>query len=247
GENHVMPVAYTSNDSVFQIAAHEDPEIFGLDRLLTLCRLVFEQTSKMNVGRVIARPFVGSSVDGFERTGNRRDFAIAPPEPTLLDRAKKAGRNVIAIGKIADIYAQSGVTDIRKASGNEALTQATLTAMDDAQDGDLVFTNFVDFDMLYGHRRDVPGYAAALETFDKRLPELMAKLRNGDLMVLTADHGCDPSWHGTDHTREQVPVLAYRPDHAGEFIGQRDSFADIGASVAAHLGLPIGPHGKSFL
>lgn len=250
GAEHVQsgqPIFYTSNDSVFQIAAHEDPEIFGLERLLDLCRLVFEHTSKMNVGRVIARPFIGNTVEGFERTGNRRDFAIAPPEPTLLDRAKQAGRNVIAVGKIADIYAQSGVTDVRKASGNHALTQTTLAAMDDAQDGDLVFTNFVDFDMLYGHRRDVPGYAAALERFDQRLPELMGKLRDGDLMILTADHGCDPSWHGTDHTREQVPVLAYRPGHDGAFIGERNSFADIGASVATHLGLPTGPHGKSFL
>ncbi|MEO0635200.1 MAG: phosphopentomutase [Pseudomonadota bacterium] len=250
GAQHVktgQPIFYTSNDSVFQIAAHEDPDIFGLDRLLDLCQTVFRHTSKLNVGRVIARPFVGDAEMGFDRTGNRRDFAIAPPEDTLLDRAKAAGRQVIAVGKIADIYAQSGVTDVRKASGNEALTDTTLKAMDDAQDGDLVFTNFVDFDMLYGHRRDVSGYAAALEAFDARLPELMAKLRDDDLMVLTADHGCDPSWHGTDHTREQVPVLAYRPGIRGGFIGQRDSFADIGASVAQHLGLPTGPHGRSFL
>ncbi|MEM1364128.1 MAG: phosphopentomutase [Pseudomonadota bacterium] len=250
GDEHVRsgkPIFYTSNDSVLQIAAHEDPDIFGLERLLELCQIAFRHTAPLNIGRVIARPFTGTAEAGYERTGNRKDFAVAPPEPTFLDRAKEAGRQVIAVGKIADIYAQSGVTDVRKASGNDALTDATLQAMEDAGDGDLVFTNFVDFDMLYGHRRDVPGYAAALEAFDARLPELMAKLRDGDLMVLTADHGCDPSWHGTDHTREQVPVLAYRPGHDGGFIGRRDSFADVGASVATHLNLPTGPHGTSFL
>jgi phosphopentomutase len=248
GEEHVRtlrPIFYSSADSVVQIAAHE--EHFGLDRLYRLCRITFECALPYRIGRVIARPFTGSSKEDFQRTGNRRDFSVNPPEPTLLDRLKAEGRSVIAVGKIADIFAHNGVTDERKANGNEALFDTTLKAMDDACDGDLVFTNFVDFDTLYGHRRDVPGYAAALEHFDRRLPELLAKLRAGDLMILTADHGCDPTWRGTEHTRERVPVLACGPGIGAGSIGIRDSFSDIGASVAAHLGIAPGPHGKSFL
>ena len=236
------PILYTSADSVLQIAAHE--EAFGLERLYRLCEIARRHVDALNIGRVIARPFVGPP---FERTGNRRDYAVTPPEPTLLDRAKRDGRSVIAVGKIADIYAHSGPTDVRKASGNDALTDATLGAMADAGDGDLVMTNFVDFDMLYGHRRDVAGYARALEAFDRRLPELTAAMREGDLMILTADHGCDPSWIGTDHTREQVFALATGPGVAPGYKGQRDTFADIGETVAAHLGLAPGPHGRSFL
>jgi phosphopentomutase len=158
-----------------------------------------------------------------------------------------AGRQVIAVGKIADIFAHKGVTDVRKANGNDALFDATLTAMDDAGDGGLVFTNFVDFDMLYGHRRDVAGYAAALEHFDRRLPEIMSRMREDDLMILTADHGCDPTWIGTEHTRERVPVLAFGPRIRTGSIGVRPSFSDIGESVAAHLGIAPGAHGESFL
>jgi phosphopentomutase len=248
GEEHIRtgcPIFYSSADSVVQIAAHE--EIFGLQRLYDLCRITFECALPYQIGRIIARPFTGSSKADFQRTGNRKDFSINPPEPTLLDRLKVAGRQVIAVGKIADIFAHNGVTDERKANGNEALFDATLKAMDDAGDGDLVFTNFVDFDMLYGHRRDVPGYAAALEHFDRRLPELLAKLREGDLMILTADHGCDPTWRGTEHTRERVPVLAAGPGIGSGSIGVRTTFSDIGESVAAHLGIAPGQHGKSFL
>ena len=216
-------------------------------RLYDLCQITFECALPYRIGRIIARPFTGGSKETFERTGNRKDFSIDPPEPTLLDRLKTAGRNVIAVGKIADIFAHNGVTDERKANGNEALTDATLKAMDDAGDGDLVFTNFVDFDMLYGHRRDVPGYAAALEHFDRRLPELIAKMREDDLMILTADHGCDPTWRGTEHTRERVPVLAFGPGIGTGSIGVRSTFSDIGESVAAHLGIAAGPYGKSFL
>ena len=249
GVEHIesgRPIFYTSADSVVQIAAHE--EAFGLDRLLDLCRAARERLDELglNVGRVIARPFVGEP-GSFERTGNRRDFAVPPPEPTLLDRAKTAGRATICVGKIADIYAHSGVTDERKASGNEALTDATLRAMDDAGEGDLVVTNFVDFDMLYGHRRDVPGYAAALEAFDRRLPELEAKLRPGDMMVLTADHGCDPTWPGTDHTRERVPVLISGPSLGAGKMRAAETFADIGETLAAHLGLEPGRHGARLL
>lgn len=248
GEEHVRtgcPIFYSSADSVVQVAAHE--EHFGLERLYDLCRVTFDCALPYRIGRVIARPFTGSSKENFQRTGNRKDFSVDPPEPTLLDRLKGAGRKVIAVGKIADIFAHKGVTDERKANGNDALFNATLKAMDDAGPGDLVFTNFVDFDMLYGHRRDVPGYAAALEHFDRRLPELLGKLQKGDLMILTADHGCDPTWRGTEHTRERVPVLACGPGISAGSLGIRPSFSDIGESIAAHLGLAPGLHGKSFL
>ncbi len=248
GEEHVTsgkPICYTSADSVLQIAAHEDA--FGLDRLFEICEIAYELVQPYNIGRVIARPFIGQNASDFTRTGNRRDYSIPPPEPTLLDRLKDAGRQVIAIGKIADIYAHCGPTDVRKANGNEALFDATLKAMDDAGDGDLVFTNFVDFDMLYGHRRDIPGYASALESFDNRLPQLIEQLRPGDLMILTADHGCDPSWPGSEHTREQVPVLVFGPDLDSGSAGSLHTFADIGESIAKYLGIRAGPYGKSFL
>jgi phosphopentomutase len=239
------PICYTSVDSVFQIAAHETH--FGLDRLYRVCEIAFRITSPLRIGRVIARPFVGETAQTFKRTGNRRDFAIPPPEPTLLDRAKEAGRGVFAVGKISDIFAGSGVTHKLKATGNMKLFEATLDAMGMAGDGALIFTNFVDFDQEYGHRRDVPGYAAALEAFDARLPELIAKLRDDDLLILTADHGNDPSWAGTDHTREQVPILVFSPSLSKGEVGIRQSFADIGASAARWLGLSEGPHGRSFL
>lgn len=186
-------------------------------------------------------------VSSFERTGNRRDFAIPPPEPTLLDRLKDAGRQVYAIGKISDIYAGHGITHKIKASGNMTLFDKTLEAMEMTHDGGLIFTNFVDFDQDFGHRRDVPGYANALEQFDRRLPELIAKMRDDDLLVITADHGNDPSWTGTDHTREQVPVLCYAPSLKGRAIGLRPTFADIGQSIGQWLGVELGPHGTSFL
>ncbi len=239
------PICYTSADSVFQIAAHETH--FGLDRLYKLCETAFELTAPLNIGRVIARPFVGETAETFKRTGNRRDFAIAPPEPTLLDRAKAAGRQVYAIGKISDIYAGHGVTHKIKATGNMALFDRTIEAMEMAADGAFVMTNFVDFDQDFGHRRDVPGYAQALEAFDQRLPELISELRQDDLLILTADHGNDPTWRGTDHTREQVPILCFSRDFPSGTIGIRTTFADIGESIARWLGLAPGRHGKSFL
>jgi phosphopentomutase len=248
GEEHLAtgkPIFYTSSDSVMQIAAHE--EAFGLERLYSLCEIARRRLDGYNIGRVIARPFTGTAKDNFERTGNRRDYSVLPPEPTLLDRLKAAGRQVIGIGKISDIYAHQGVTSVRKANGNMALFETTLAAMDDAGHGDLVFTNFVDFDMLFGHRRDVAGYAHALEEFDRRLAQAIARMRTGDIMILTADHGCDPTWRGTDHTRERVPVLVCGPDVAPGTIGIRPTFADIGESVAAHLGIDAGPYGTSFL
>ena len=248
GEEHIRsgkPICYTSADSVFQIAAHETH--FGLDRLYEVCQIAFELTAPMKIGRVIARPFVGETVGTFKRTGNRRDFAISPPEPTLLDRLKAAGRQVFAIGKISDIYAGHGVTHKIKASGNMVLFDKTLEALDMAEDGALVMTNFVDFDQEYGHRRDVPGYAEALMAFDRRLPELIAKMRPDDLLVLTADHGNDPTWRGTDHTREQVPILLFSPGLSAGSVGLRPTFADIGESVAHWLGIEPGHHGRSFL
>jgi phosphopentomutase len=239
------PICYTSIDSVFQIAAHETH--FGLDRLYALCETAFALTEPLKIGRVIARPFVGETAATFKRTGNRRDFAIAPPEPTLLDRAKDAGRQVYAIGKISDIYAAHGVTHKMKATGNMALFDRTLEAMEMAADGAFIMTNFVDFDQEYGHRRDVPGYAQALEAFDARLPELISKLRPTDLVILTADHGNDPTWRGSDHTREQVPIMAFSPGLTAGTLGIRHTFADIGESIARWLGLAPGPHGKSFL
>jgi len=239
------PICYTSADSVFQVAAHETA--FGLERLYRVCEIARRLVDPLNIGRVIARPFVGTPEAGFERTANRRDLAVAPPGPTLLDAAVAGGRRVFGVGKIADIFAHRGVTDIRKADGNEALFGATLAALAEAGPGDLVFTNLVDFDQIHGHRRDPAGYAAALEAFDRRLPELERRLRPGDLCILTADHGCDPTWPGTDHTREQVPVLAFGPGLRPRAVGRRATYADTGASLAAHLGLaPLGA-GRSFL
>lgn len=248
GEEHVRtkkPICYTSADSVFQIAAHETH--FGLDRLHALCEICRELVDPLNIGRVIARPFLGDDAESFVRTANRRDYSVPPPEPTLLDIAKDAGREVIAVGKIADIFAHRGMTRSVKAAGNETLFDAAMAEVASAADGALVFVNFVDFDMLYGHRRDVAGYAAALEAFDRRLPELNAALRDGDLVLLTADHGCDPTWPGTDHTREFVPVIGFGPGLSAKALGRRGTFADIGASIADWLRLPAPAHGTSFL
>ncbi len=244
GEEHIAsgkPICYTSSDSVFQIAAHEAH--FGLQQLYDLCELVFEFTAPMNIGRVIARPFTGENAAEFVRTGNRRDFSINPPHPTLLERVSKAGREMIAIGKISDIYAHIGPTKTVKANGNDALGAATLKEAEALPDGGFLMTNFVDFDMLFGHRRDVVGYANALEKFDRWLPEFMAKMRKGDLLILTADHGCDPTWSGTDHTREQVPVLIYGSDVKSGSAGSRQTFADIGETIAKYLDLAPGLHG----
>lgn len=242
-----LPIFYTSNDSVLQIAAHE--QSFGLERLYEVCEAARELLYELNIGRVIARPFLGDAPDNFVRTGNRKDYSVLPPEPTLLDRVRLANHQVIAVGKIGDIFAHQGISEVRKANGNEAIADATLGAMADAADGDLVFSNFVDFDQLFGHRRNVPGYAAALENFDRRLPELLDQLEDGDLMIITADHGCDPTWRGTDHTRERVPIIGVLKDRAAKAgsIGVRSTFADIGETIAAHLGLSAGPHGTSFL
>ncbi|UIN33274.1 phosphopentomutase [Methylobacterium oryzae] len=239
------PICYTSADSVFQIAAHE--EAFGLERLYDLCRVARRLCDPYRVCRVIARPFVGSPEAGFRRTGNRKDLAVAPPGRTLLDRAEAAGRAVVSVGKIGDIFAHRATGREIRPGPNAACVTAGLDALATLPEGGLIFVNLVDFDTEHGHRRDVPGYAAELEAFDARIPEILAALAPGDLAVITADHGNDPTWTGTDHTREQVPVLAFGPGVAGRPIGRRETFADIGATVAAHLGLAWDGAGTPFL
>jgi phosphopentomutase len=246
GEEHQKtgkPIVYTSADSVFQIAAHE--ETFGLQRLYDLCEITRQLVDEYNIGRVIARPFIG--IPGhYRRTGNRHDYATPPPFPTLLDVLVNSGGQVIAIGKVADIYANQGITKTVKADGNKALFTAFIEEAKIASDNSLTFVNLVDFDMLYGHRRDVVGYANALEELDTWLPIFEKELVQGDMVVITADHGCDPTCPGSDHTREYVPVIAFGPAIVPGAIGERDTFADIGQSIAKHLGLPALKYGKAF-
>lgn len=247
GEEHQKtgkPIVYTSADSVFQIAAHE--ESFGLERLYELCLIARELVNEYNVGRVIARPFKGTP-GHYMRTGNRSDYSVPPPEPTLLDKIVKSGHDVISIGKVSDIYAHHGISKSVKGDGNMALFDALLKEAAIAPEGSLVFVNLVDFDMLYGHRRDVIGYAKALEDFDKRLPEFEKIMRPGDLAVITADHGCDPTRPGSDHTREHIPVLAFGPGVKAGPIGIRKTFSDIGQTLAKHLGLAALKCGEAFL
>jgi phosphopentomutase len=235
------PICYTSADSVFQIAAHE--EWFGLERLIALCRTLAPMLHARRVGRVIARPFTGTCGD-FHRTANRRDFAIAPPAPTLLDRAAAEGRATYAVGKIGDIFSMHGIGRLHKGKSDADLFEHLVTLGRTAEPGSLTFANFVEFDTLYGHPRDVSGYARALEWFDAALPRFLATLRPGDLALFTADHGNDPTWTGTEHTRERVPVVGH--GLGARAVGIR-RFSDIGASVAAHLGLAPGGAGESFL
>jgi phosphopentomutase len=238
GNDHITsgkPICYTSADSVFQMAAHESA--FGLERLYDVCAVARRLVDPLRIGRVIARPFVGSSAEGFVRTGNRRDYSVPPPHPTVLDRATEAGRYVLTVGKIADIFAHCGTGHVLKANGNAALFDRTLEGMNALPDGGLLFANFIDFDTIHGHRRDPAGYAAALEDFDARIPALREMMRTDDLVVITADHGCDPTWRGTDHTREQVPVLLFGPSIGPGSVGHRETFADVGAAISAHLGL----------
>ncbi|WP_299018812.1 phosphopentomutase [uncultured Photobacterium sp.] len=249
GEEHMKtgkPIFYTSADSVFQIACHE--ETYGLDNLMELCQIVREELEDYNIGRVIARPFIGAGKGQFERTGNRRDLSIEPPAATVLQKlVDEKGGDVVSIGKISDIYAGCGITKKVKATGIPALFEATLEQIKEAGDNTIVFTNFVDFDSAYGHRRDVAGYAAALEYFDKRLPEILELLQEDDVLLLTADHGCDPTWEGTDHTREHIPVLVTGPKVKAGSLGRRETFADIGQSLAEYFGTSDMEYGKSFL
>lgn len=252
GVEHIetgKPIVYTSADSVFQIAVHE--QFFGLKNLYRLCEITRELLDDYcgdnPIGRVIARPFVGNHAGDFKRTGNRRDYSVPPPAPTVLERLKEDGGEVIAVGKIADIFAHCGISKTIKADGNAALTEATLDAVDVAGERSLVMTNLVDFDMIHGHRRDPEGYANALEQFDRNLPYLIEKMKADDLILLTADHGCDPTFAGSDHTREHVPVLARGAGLEPGSIGERETFADIGQTLAAFFGLDSLPDGESFL
>ena len=247
GEEHVRtgkPILYTSADSVLQIAAHE--EVFGLQRLYDLCLIARRLVDPLGIGRVIARPFVGSAAADFVRTGNRRDYAVPPPAPTLLQIAADAGRQVLTVGKIGDIFAHIGTGEEVKANGNAAIGAATLTALHRLADGGLLMANFIDFDSLYGHRRDPEGYGRALVAFDAWLPDLRGRLKPDDLVIVTADHGCDPTYPGSDHTREHVPILAFGPGLSAGPVGGRETFADIAATISAHLGLPAPGAGRRF-
>ena len=246
GEEHMRtgkPIFYTSADSVFQIACHE--ETYGLDNLYDLCKIVREELDGYNIGRVIARPFVGNKPGEFQRTGNRKDLAVEPPSDTVLKKlVDEKNGHVVSVGKIADIYAHVGITKKVKATGIDALFDATLAEMKQAGDNTIVFTNFVDFDSSYGHRRDVAGYAAALELFDRRLPEMLSLVGEDDILILTADHGCDPTWQGTDHTREHIPVLVFGPKVKPGSLGLRETFADIGQTLAGYFGTTPMDFGK---
>ncbi len=252
GEQHIktgLPICYTSADSVFQIAAHE--EYFGLDNLYKYCETVRECLDDYNIGRVIARPFVGSvtekGTNNFTRTGNRRDYSVLPPAPTVLDKLTQAGGTVISIGKIADIFAHQGISIKTKATGIDALVDATIEHIKTAADNSLIFTNLVNFDQDYGHRRDPVGFAQALQSFDARLPEIYQQMTNDDVLFLIADHGCDPTWPGNDHTREFVPVLAYHHLVQSVELGQRSTFADLGQTLAELFNIDAMQYGTSFL
>ncbi len=248
GEQHIqtgLPICYTSADSVFQVAAHE--EHFGLDNLYRYCETVRGLLDEYNIGRVIARPFIGDNAQNFERTGNRRDFSVLPPAKTVLDKLVSAGGEVISVGKISDIFAHQGISQATKATGIEALLNATLDHISSAPNNSLIFTNLVNFDQDFGHRRDPIGYAQALEAFDVRIPDIINEMHLDDLLFLTADHGCDPTWHGSDHTREYVPVLAYHHNIDSINLGERQSFADLGQTIAELFKLEPMAYGKSFL
>ncbi|MRI31402.1 phosphopentomutase [Endozoicomonas sp. OPT23] len=248
GEEHMktgMPIVYTSADSVFQIACHE--ETFGLERLLDVCKIAREILEPYNIGRVIARPFVGDDAGDFQRTGNRRDFSVLPPAPTLLDKLVENGGEMVSVGKIADIFAHQGVTKKLKATGIPALFETTMQALESAGDNSMIFTNFVDFDSSFGHRRDVAGYAKALEELDAMMPRLLNAMGEDDVLIISADHGCDPTWPGTDHTREHIPVIVYGKKVKAGSLGERETFADIGQSLATYFGLKPMDYGTSFL
>jgi len=248
GEEHIksgLPICYTSADSVFQVAAHE--EHFGLDNLYKYCETVRVELEGLNIGRVIARPFLGKSSDSFSRTGNRRDYSVLPPSPTVLDKISNAGTHVVSVGKIADIFAHQGIDEKTKATGLDALLDATINHINTVQDNALIFTNLVNFDQDFGHRRNPVGYAQELEAFDARLPEVLGAIKDDDILFLTADHGCDPTWPGSDHTREYVPILAYHHHISSVNLGERKTFADLGQTIAELFRVEKMDYGTSFL
>lgn len=236
GEEHRrtgLPIVYTSADPVFQIAAHED--VVPLEKLYQWCKAAYEIAIPAGLSRVIARPFVGEH-PSFERTANRKDFAFPPPQPTALDALQDAGVEVTAVGKIGDIYASQGISEAIKTKSNDHGVEVTIECLGDREG--LIFTNLVDFDAKYGHRRDPQGYGEALMRFDEQLPSICEAMRDGDVLIITADHGNDPTYRGTDHTREYVPLLVWEKGAGpvGRPLGTRATFADIGASIAEHFG-----------
>ena len=244
GEEHIhsgLPICYTSADSVFQIAAHE--EHFGLERLYKLCEVAKRLVDPLNITRVIARPFTGNTKDGFIRTSNRKDITTPPNDVTLLDHIIDGNGKVVSVGKIGDIFSNQGVSYTVKAPNNMGLVDQLLSEMQKVDEG-LIFVNLVDFDTNFGHRRDVPGYALALEEFDKRIPEIESSLQDKDLVLITADHGCDPTWPGSDHTREHVPVVFYGKPVKKNNLGKRDTFSDMGQTIAHHLQIKPLANGK---
>lgn len=249
GEEHMRtgyPIVYTSADSVFQIACHED--VIPLERLYELCQIARDmlQGKDLGVGRVIARPFIGEKRGAFKRTGARRDFSLIPPR-TMCDVLSDAGLTVYGVGKIEDIFCNKGITRSNHASGNPACIKAMYEAMDEDFDG-LLFVNLVDYDMLYGHRNDPQGYSDALEAFDKELPTIIGNMNHEDMLIITADHGCDPTYPGTDHTREYVPLLVYGKDFkACADLNTRKSFADVSATILEYFEQDEELSGQSFL
>ena len=249
GEEHLRtgyPIVYTSSDSVFQIAVNTD--MIPLERLYEMCEIARAQLKgKHGVGRVIARPFTGNKAGAFVRTPHRRDFSLEPTGETILDVMKKNGLDVLGVGKIEDIFAHKGLTQTVHSAGNPACIDTTLELMKRPFNG-LCYVNLVDFDSTYGHRRDVQGYADALEYFDRKLPEMMALMNDEDLLMITADHGCDPTYKGTDHTREYVPIVCWsRALNTGVDLGDRSTYADMAATIAEYFGLPERFGAKSFL
>ena len=247
GEEHIrsnQPICYTSADSCFQIAAHE--KYFGLERLYQVCEIAYKYVQAYRIGRVIARPFIGERSGEFTRTTNRKDYVAQPFGKTLLDCLKEQGKHVYAIGAINDIFAHRGITNPIHAAELPHLWDATIKAMQEAPEDSLIFTNFEDFDMLYGHRRNPQGYAQALEYFDSRLPDILPHLRENDVCFITADHGNDPTFKGTDHTREQVPILCFGKNITPQDLGQRATYADLGQTVADYLQIAPLTFGTSF-
>lgn len=248
GDEHIRTgdlIVYTSADSVFQIAAHED--VVPVEQLYEYCRIARDiLQGEHGVGRVIARPFVGADGD-FTRTSRRHDFSILPPSTTMLDQLEAHGKAVIAVGKIKDIFAGKGITEAVYTGSNAEGIEKTLEYLDKDFEG-LCFINLVDFDMLYGHRRDIDGYAGALSDFDRKLPEIMGKMREGDILMITADHGCDPAYTATtDHTREYTPFIMYGAGITPANLGTRRTFADIGATVLDYFGIRPEFAGESML
>lgn len=251
GEHHMLTndmIVYTSADSVLQIAAHE--ETFGLDNLIRVCEIARDITMKpeWKLGRVIARPFVGAKVGEFKRTSNRKDYALKPFEPTVLDTLKNAQLDVISIGKIVDIFDQEGITEYQKTKSNVDGMEKTIEIVRNKDFTGLCFVNLVDFDALWGHRRNPKGYAEELEIFDKQLGELLPHLKADDLLILTSDHGNDPTHHGTDHTREYIFQIVYSPSLIGnKQLEVADTFASIGATIADNFEVELPKHGRSYL